>query len=103
MPSTVMMETMREFDFHGPTMAVTAMCASGVAALLTARSWINTGVADDVHRGGHRRVTVVGRDVLLLWEPRAPARQRPGLGRVSPLPGGEASGSTRARRRSGWW
>src|ERR1700722_914541 len=48
MPSTVMMETMRDFDFHGPTMAVTAMCASGVAALLTARSWINSGAADDV-------------------------------------------------------
>ncbi len=48
MPSTVMMETMREFDFHGPTMAVTAMCASGVAALLTARMWINSGVCDDV-------------------------------------------------------
>src|SRR5579885_3559176 len=27
MPSTVLMEVMKEFDFHGPTMAVTAMCA----------------------------------------------------------------------------
>jgi 3-oxoacyl-[acyl-carrier-protein] synthase II len=48
MPSTVLMEFMREFNFHGPTMAVTAMCASGVAGLLTARLWINAGLATDV-------------------------------------------------------
>jgi 3-oxoacyl-[acyl-carrier-protein] synthase II len=48
MPSTVLMEVMREFDVHGPAMAVTAMCASGLAALLTARLWIATGQADDV-------------------------------------------------------
>lgn len=60
MPSTVLMEVMREFDFHGPTMAVTAMCASGVAALLTARMWINAGLADDV--------LVVATDVSLAPE-----------------------------------
>ena len=48
MPSTVLMEVMREFDFHGPTMAVTAMCASGVVGLLTAKLWIEAGIADDV-------------------------------------------------------
>ncbi len=48
MPSTTTMEVMREFDFHGPTMSVTAMCASGIAALLTAKMWIDTGVATDV-------------------------------------------------------
>ena len=48
MPSTVLEEINREFGFHGPTMAVTAMCASGVAGLLTAKSWIDSGIADDV-------------------------------------------------------
>lgn len=48
MPSTPLMEIMREFDFHGPSMAVTAMCASGLAGLLTARLWINAGLASDV-------------------------------------------------------
>jgi len=48
MPSTVLMEVMREFEFHGPTMAVTAMCASGVVGLLTAQLWIDAGIADDV-------------------------------------------------------
>ncbi|HUY22621.1 MAG TPA: beta-ketoacyl synthase N-terminal-like domain-containing protein [Acidimicrobiales bacterium] len=48
MPSTVLSEVAQEFDFHGPTMAVTAMCASGVAGLLTAKMWINAGMADDV-------------------------------------------------------
>ncbi|MHB8681612.1 MAG: beta-ketoacyl synthase N-terminal-like domain-containing protein [Acidimicrobiales bacterium] len=48
MPSTVLMEVMKEFGFHGPTMAVTAMCASGVVGLLTAQLWIDNGIADDV-------------------------------------------------------
>lgn len=48
MPSTVLMEVMKEFDFHGPTMAVTAMCASGVVGLLTAKLWIDAGIADHV-------------------------------------------------------
>lgn len=48
MPSTPLMEIMHEFDFHGPSMAVTAMCASGLAGLLTARLWINAGLATDV-------------------------------------------------------
>jgi 3-oxoacyl-[acyl-carrier-protein] synthase II len=48
MPSTVLTGFMKEFDFHGPSMNVTAMCASGVVALLTARMWINAGLATDV-------------------------------------------------------
>jgi 3-oxoacyl-[acyl-carrier-protein] synthase II len=48
MPSTVLSEFNQEFDFHGPTLGVTAMCASGVAGLLTAKSWIDSGIADDV-------------------------------------------------------
>lgn len=47
MPSTVMMEIMREFGFHGPSMAVTAMCASGLAALLTAKVWLDAGIVSD--------------------------------------------------------
>jgi 3-oxoacyl-[acyl-carrier-protein] synthase II len=48
MPSTVLMGFMKEFDFHGPSMNVTAMCASGVVGLLTAQMWINAGIATDV-------------------------------------------------------
>jgi 3-oxoacyl-[acyl-carrier-protein] synthase II len=48
MPSTVLMEFMKEFDFHGPSMNITAMCASGVVALLTAQLWIDVGIATDV-------------------------------------------------------
>jgi len=48
MPSTVLSEVAKEFGIHGPTMAVTAMCASTVAGLLTAKMWINAGLADDV-------------------------------------------------------
>jgi 3-oxoacyl-[acyl-carrier-protein] synthase II len=48
MPSTVLSGINQEFGFRGPTMAVTAMCASGVAGLLTAKLWIDTGIADDV-------------------------------------------------------
>ena len=47
MPSTVLSSVAQEFGFRGPTMGVTAMCASGVAAVLTAKQWIDTGVVDD--------------------------------------------------------
>jgi 3-oxoacyl-[acyl-carrier-protein] synthase II len=48
MPSTPITNLMIEHDFHGPCMSVVAMCASGNAALLTAKMWIDSGVADDV-------------------------------------------------------
>jgi 3-oxoacyl-[acyl-carrier-protein] synthase II len=47
MPSTVLTAVNREFDFHGPTMSVSAMCASGVASILTAKMWIDAGIVDD--------------------------------------------------------
>ncbi|GAB3434980.1 beta-ketoacyl synthase N-terminal-like domain-containing protein [Actinophytocola sediminis] len=48
MPSTPMTMLMREYDFHGPAMTVSAMCASGNAGLITAKSWLDAGVVDDV-------------------------------------------------------
>jgi 3-oxoacyl-[acyl-carrier-protein] synthase II len=48
LPSTVISQLMKENDFHGPTMSVSAMCASSNAAMITAKSWIDSGVATDV-------------------------------------------------------
>ena len=48
LPSTVISQLMNENDFHGPTMSVSAMCASSNAALITAKSWLDTGIATDV-------------------------------------------------------
>lgn len=48
MPSAILTAINREFGFHGPTMAVTAMCASGLAGLLTAKMWIDSGMVSDV-------------------------------------------------------
>jgi len=48
LPSTVISQLMKENDFHGPTMSVSAMCASSNAAMITAKSWLNTGIASDV-------------------------------------------------------
>jgi 3-oxoacyl-[acyl-carrier-protein] synthase II len=48
LPSTVISQCMKEHDFHGPTMSVAAMCASANAAMITAKSWIDSGVATDV-------------------------------------------------------
>lgn len=48
MPSTPMSTLMREYGFHGPAMNVSAMCASGNAGLITAKSWLDTGIVDDV-------------------------------------------------------
>ena len=48
LPSTSLSLLMKEFGFHGPAMNVGAMCASGNAGLLTAKSWLDGGVVDDV-------------------------------------------------------
>jgi len=48
MPSTVLTMTMKEHGFHGPTMGVSAMCASSNAGLITAKSWLDAGVCTDV-------------------------------------------------------
>ncbi|MGO8872195.1 MAG: beta-ketoacyl synthase N-terminal-like domain-containing protein [Acidimicrobiales bacterium] len=48
MPSTVISQMMKENDFHGPAMSVSAMCASANAAMITAKSWLDTGIASDV-------------------------------------------------------
>jgi 3-oxoacyl-[acyl-carrier-protein] synthase II len=48
MPSTPMSTLMQEFDFHGPAMNVSAMCASGNAGLITAGAWLDSGIASDV-------------------------------------------------------
>jgi 3-oxoacyl-[acyl-carrier-protein] synthase II len=48
MPGTAISMMMKEHDFHGPSMAVTAMCASGNAGMITAKAWIDSGVCSDV-------------------------------------------------------
>lgn len=48
LPSTVISQLMQENDFHGPTMSVSAMCASANAAMITAKSWLDSGIASDV-------------------------------------------------------
>lgn len=46
--STSVSTMMKENDFHGPAMEVNATCSTGVTALLTAKMWIEAGMADDV-------------------------------------------------------
>lgn len=48
MPSTPLSMAMQEFQFYGPTMNVSSMCASGAAGLITAASWLESGIATDV-------------------------------------------------------
>ena len=48
MPSTPISAVMQEHGFRGPAMAVSAMCASGNAALITAKEWLDANVVDDV-------------------------------------------------------
>lgn len=48
MPSTAVSLLMQERGFTGPCMGVSAMCASGNAAALTAKLWLDHGVASDV-------------------------------------------------------
>jgi len=48
LPSTSASNVMQEHGFHGPCMGVNAMCASASSALLTAKMWLEAGVATDV-------------------------------------------------------
>lgn len=48
MPSTPLSMLMQSYRFHGPCMVTSSMCASGNTALLTAKAWLDTGVATDV-------------------------------------------------------
>lgn len=48
MPSTPVSMLMKEFDFHGPAMNVSAMCSSGNAGLITAKMWLDCDIVDDV-------------------------------------------------------
>jgi 3-oxoacyl-[acyl-carrier-protein] synthase II len=48
MPSTPVSLLMQERRFTGPCMGVSAMCASGNAAVLTAKLWLDAGLVTDV-------------------------------------------------------
>ena len=48
MPSTPISVLMQEFGFHGPAMNVSSMCSSGNTGLVTAKMWLDAGMADDV-------------------------------------------------------
>jgi 3-oxoacyl-[acyl-carrier-protein] synthase II len=48
LPSTPISVLQQEFGFHGPTMSVSAACSSANVALITAKLWLDCGVADDV-------------------------------------------------------
>jgi 3-oxoacyl-[acyl-carrier-protein] synthase II len=48
LPSTIISQFMKEHDFHGPAMSVSAMCATANAAMITAKSWLDTGICTDV-------------------------------------------------------
>ncbi|QIS19247.1 beta-ketoacyl synthase N-terminal-like domain-containing protein [Nocardia terpenica] len=48
LPSTPISMLMQEFDFHGPSMNVSAACSSANVALITAKLWLDQGFADDV-------------------------------------------------------
>lgn len=47
-PSTPVSLLMQEYGFHGPAMNIAAMCTSGSAAMITAQSWLDSNVVDDV-------------------------------------------------------
>ncbi|MCZ4537703.1 beta-ketoacyl synthase N-terminal-like domain-containing protein [Gordonia terrae] len=47
-PSTPVSLLMQEYGFHGPAITVSAMCTSGSAAIVTAKSWLDSDLVDDV-------------------------------------------------------
>lgn len=47
-PSTPVSLLMQEYGFRGPAINVSAMCTSGSAAIVTAKSWLDSDLVDDV-------------------------------------------------------
>ncbi|BBZ28528.1 3-oxoacyl-[acyl-carrier-protein] synthase 2 [Mycolicibacterium madagascariense] len=47
-PSTPTAMFTKEFDFHGPSLQISATCSSANNAMLTAKQWLDVGWADDV-------------------------------------------------------
>ncbi|NMO02655.1 3-oxoacyl-ACP synthase [Gordonia sp. TBRC 11910] len=47
-PSTPVSTLMTDYGFHGPAMTVSAMCTSGSAAVITAKTWLDSDMVDDV-------------------------------------------------------
>ncbi|WP_410658961.1 beta-ketoacyl synthase N-terminal-like domain-containing protein [Amycolatopsis sp. lyj-112] len=48
MPSTPITSLMAEYGFRGPSMTASAMCATGNAAVITGKMWLDAGIVDDV-------------------------------------------------------
>ena len=86
MPSTILSTQMQRHDFHGPAMSVTAMCASGNAAMLTAKMWLDAGVVTDVDRRRHRHFGH-DRQHPPLRRPRRALRRPPAVRGVPAVPG----------------
>ncbi len=108
---------MQRHGFHGPAMSVTAMCASGNAAMLTAKMWLDAGCGRRRRRRRHRHLghdrqhpplrrsrralrrpaAVRGVPAVPDRQPRLPARR--GVGRLRRLPPARARLREGARRR----
>ncbi|WP_225729533.1 MULTISPECIES: beta-ketoacyl synthase N-terminal-like domain-containing protein [unclassified Nocardia] len=48
LPSTPISVLLQEYGFHGPAINISAACSSGNVALITAKMWLDAGIADDV-------------------------------------------------------
>lgn len=59
MPYTPVSLLMQEYSFYRPAMNMSAMCPSGNAGILTAKIWLDCGVADGGRRGKYRAVRCV--------------------------------------------
>ncbi len=60
LPSTAPSMFMAEYEFSGPSMNVSAACASGAVGVITARQWLLSGFATDV--------IVIGTDLSVTEE-----------------------------------
>ena len=96
MPSTVITNMMRENDFHGPAMSVSAMCASGQRRHDHGQVVARLGHRHRRHPDGHRSVRPPAEPAPVQGPRCGRARRSPVRG-LPALPGGEP----RLRRRRG--
>ena len=87
-PSTVIAMFMKEFDFHGPAMSVSATCASSNVGMLTAKSWIDSGIASDVILLA-TDLSGIAENIPWFRGPRRGCPRSPRLRRVPSLSGGQ--------------
>ncbi len=101
---TTMERVRREFGFSGPSLVLSAACASGNYALEIGRNWLRLGLVDVCVAGAFdMAVTPIGLATFGNLRALSRRNRRPRRRRLArSIAAGTASSSEKAARRSSW-